>query len=162
MQNLRITKNDEKRRKMLLICIVTGIIVIPLISASVILTHPINKSPQSLQQTVSNGETINLNSESNGIIENLINYLDENEWGAKYFVVATLMQTANKILLSTSKAFMVLGGGSGVDRVLTMAKFRETLRKKEMKLKNEWDAFVILKNFSEMKDPLKLYENSFI
>lgn len=157
MEGLKSTRENLKIRKMLVICVLTAVIVIPLISASAMLNHPINKgSVQGLQGTT-NGVVANLNNESNGIVENFISYVNETEWGAKYFLVTAITQTANKILLSTSKAFMALGGVSGTDRVLTLAKFRETLRKKEIKFKNTVDTFIILKDFSEMKSPLNLH-----
>lgn len=142
MIGLKITREKLKIKKILVVCILASITVIPLISTSAMLNNSINKSMDINGIQILQGTT-NLNNDSKGVVENFISYLNENEWGAKYLSVAAIAQTANKIILSTSKAFMALGGVSGTDRVLTLAKFRETLKKKEIKLKNEYEIYFV-------------------
>lgn len=107
MHSLKIEKENLRVRKMLVVCILAAIIMIPLINA-LIINHPI-KSPLEEEKTT---EMIN---DLNEGIENFMSSLN-----------------ANEILLSTSKALMSIGGNSESSRVLILGKFRETLKKKEL------------------------------
>lgn len=107
MHSLKIEKENLRLRKMLVVCILTSLIMIPLINA-LIMNHP-TKSPLG-EETAT--EMIN---DLNGGLENFMSGLN-----------------ANEILLSTSKALMSIGGTSGSSRVLTFGKFRETLKKKDL------------------------------
>lgn len=76
------------------------------------------------------GGNDNVNSTTNS---KLISFLKKNKGNAKYLLVVSSSQSAQGIIIKTGEPVMALGGFSGSDNILTLAQFKELVKKGEVR-----------------------------
>ncbi|AGB20181.1 hypothetical protein Thethe_02616 [Thermoanaerobacterium thermosaccharolyticum M0795] len=76
------------------------------------------------------GGNDNVNSTTNS---KLISFLKKNKGNAKYLLVVSSSQSAQDIIIKTGEPVMALGGFSGSDNILTLAQFKELVKKGEVR-----------------------------
>lgn len=135
-------------RKILFGVGILGITVIPLIGSGATIKYPLdgNAAEAGLQLLPNKSNTdINTNLVIEKNIPKLINYLESHERGEKYLLVTpTSIDTspyAEKIILQSKKSVMALGGFSGADNVINLAKFKELIKEGQIK-------FVLVQNIT--------------
>lgn len=130
-------KNSRlKVKKAMLIAGIIGLLIAPTVWSATTLFYPMNSTiPTAGLELASDGNRMdfgggNVDSTTNS---KLISFLEKNKGNAKYLLVVSSSQSADSIIIKTGEPVMALGGFSGSDNILTLAQFKELVKKGEVR-----------------------------
>jgi hypothetical protein len=125
-----------KVKKAMFIAGVIGLLVAPTVWSATTLFYPMNGTMPSAGLELASGRNRmdfgggNVDSTTNS---KLISFLEKNKGNAKYLLVVSSSQSADSIIIKTGEPVMALGGFSGSDNILSLAQFKELVKKGEVR-----------------------------
>lgn len=131
---------NVKFAKVLAALALIGILITPAIGASAAITHSVNSTiPSGGLELLSNNSSKSGNSmmrsggESGENNQKLIKFLDKNVKTEKYALVVSSANNAGSIIIESGKSIMALGGFSGSDSIISLSKFKQLVKKGEVR-----------------------------
>lgn len=118
-----------------------GILVTPTIGASAAINHSVNGTiPAGGLELLSKDSSSKSNNSmmkrgnfGEGSNEKLIKLLDKNIKTEKYALVVSSANNAGSIIIESGKSVMALGGFSGSDNIISLNKFKQLVKKGEVR-----------------------------
>lgn len=130
-------KNSSSFAKIFTATALIGILTTPAIGSAATLTHSVsgNMPAAGLELLTKSGSSNfkAMGSQSNNRDQKLIKFLDNHVTNEKYALVVSSSASAEGIIIESGKSVMALGGFSGSDKILTLAQFKEMVKKGEVR-----------------------------
>lgn len=135
---LNIFKNSSlKVKKVFLSIAMIGLLITPTVWSAITMFYTMSGTfPSAGLGLISGRDKMGFggNDNVNGTTNSkLISFLKKNKGNAKYLLVVSSSQSAQDIIIKTGEPVMALGGFSGSDNILTLAQFKELVKKGEVR-----------------------------
>lgn len=141
---LKLIKNSNIQLKKLTMAIgFTGILVMPFIGSAATLKYAVsNNMPAAGLELLMNSSSSKGGRQMGGMGQGreesssnskLVSFLKKNITNEKYALVVSSSQTADSLIIYNNLSVMTLGGFSGSDNTITLAKFKEMVKNGEIR-----------------------------